>query len=103
MGDEFDDEKPVNEEEKKAVDTEQPQKEIEEEIMPSDGFELLNRKKTSMVEVWKDGKKDHRIGVIDIWYNSDEENTEAYNVWNDNSEVNQLIRSGKGYNSVEKK
>ena len=50
-GDEFDDEKPVNEEEKKAEDTEQPQKEIEEEIMPSDGIELLNRKETCMVEV----------------------------------------------------
>ena len=51
-GDEFkDDEKSVNEDEKKVVDTEQPQKEIEEEIMPSDGFELLNRKETCMVEV----------------------------------------------------
>ena len=45
-GDEFDDEKLVNEEEKKAVDTEQPQKEIEEEIMPSDVVKLLNRKET---------------------------------------------------------
>ena len=75
-GDEFDNE-PVNEEEKKAEDFEQSQKEIKEEIMPSDGFELLNRKETCMVEVWKDEKKDRTIGVIDIWYNSDEENTEG--------------------------
>ena len=79
-GDEFDDDEPVNEEEKKAENTEQPQKEIEEEIMPSGGFELLNKKETCMVEVWKDGKKDRTIGVIDIWYNSDEENTEGYNM-----------------------
>ena len=26
-----------------------------------------------MIEVWKDGKRDRTIGVIDIWYNSDEE------------------------------
>ena len=71
--DEFDD-KPANEEEKKAEDAEQPQKEIEEEIMPSNGVKLLNRKETCMVEVWKDGKKDRTIRVIDIWYNSDEEN-----------------------------
>ena len=74
-GDEFDDEKSVNEEEKKPENVEQPQKEIEEETMPFDGVKLLNRKETCMVEVWKDGKKDHTIGVIDIWYNSDEENT----------------------------
>ena len=43
-GDEFDDYELVNEEEKKAKNTEQPQKEIEEEIMPSGGFELLNKK-----------------------------------------------------------
>ena len=42
QGDEFDDEKPVSEEEKKAEDAKQSQ--IEEAIMPSDGFELLNRK-----------------------------------------------------------
>ena len=53
--------------------------------------------------MWKDGKKDRTIGVIDIWYNSDEENTEGYNVWTDNSEVNQVTRSGKGYKPVEKK
>ena len=40
-----------------------------------------------MVEVWKDEKKDRTIGVIDIWYNSDEENTEGYNVWTDNLKV----------------
>ena len=44
-GDEFKDDESVNEEEKKVEDAEQPQKEIEEEIMPSDGVELLNRKK----------------------------------------------------------
>ena len=102
-GDEFDDEKLVNEEEKKAEDAEQPQEEIEEEIMPPDGVELLNRKETCMVEVWKDGKKDRTIRVIDIWYNSDEENVGGYNVWTDSSEVNQVTRSGKGYKPVEKK
>ena len=43
--------------------------------MPSDSVELLSRKETCMIEVWKDGKKDHTIEVIDIWYNSYEENT----------------------------
>ena len=56
-----------------------------------------------MVEVWKDGKKDHTIRVIDIWYNSDEENAERYNIWTDSSEVSQVTRSGKGYKPVEKK
>ena len=56
-----------------------------------------------MVKVWKDGKKDRTIGVIDIWYNSDEENTEGYNVWTNNSKINQVTRSGKGYKPVEKK
>ena len=101
-GDEFDDEK-LNEEEKKAIDSEQSQKEVGEEIMPSDGVELMNRKETCMVEVWKDGKKEHTIGVIDIQYNSDEENTEGYNVWTDSSKVSQVTRSGKGYKPVEKK
>ena len=55
--------------------------------MPTDGFELQGRKETCMVEVWKDGKRDQTIRVIDIWYNSDEENTEGYNVWADNPEV----------------
>ena len=50
-GDEFEDDEPENEEEKKAENTEQTQKEIEEEIMPFDGVELLNRKETCMVEV----------------------------------------------------
>ena len=71
--------------------------------MPPNGVELLNRKETCMVEVWKDGKKDHTIGVIDIWYNSDKENTEGYNVWTNSSEVSQVTRSGKGYKQVEKK
>ena len=56
-----------------------------------------------MVEVWKDGKKDRTIGVIDIWYNFDEENAEGYNVWTDSSEVSQVTRSGKGYKLVKKK
>ena len=86
-GDEFDDDEPVNEEEKKAEDAEQSEKEIEEEIMPSNGFKLLNSKEIYMVEVCKDGKKDHTIGIIDIWYNSDEENTKGCNVWTDNSDV----------------
>ena len=70
--------------------------------MPSDGVELLNRKETYMVEVWKDVKKDRTIGVIDIWYNSDKENTEGYNMCIDNLEVSQVTRSGKGYKPVEK-
>ena len=101
-GDEFDDDELVNEEEKKAENIEQSEKEIEE-IMPPNGVELLNRKETCMVEVWKDGKKDRTIGVIDIWYNSDEENAEEYNVWTDSSKVSQVTRSGKGYKPVEKK
>ena len=48
-GDEFDDDEPVKEEEKKVEDAEQSEKEIEEEIMPSNGVELLNRKETCMV------------------------------------------------------
>ena len=103
QGDEFEDDELVYEEEKKAENTEQPQLEIEEEILPSDGFELLNRKETCMVEVWKNGKKDRTIRVIDIWYNSDEENVEGYNVWTENPEVSQVTRSGKGYKPVEKK
>ena len=58
--------------------------------MPPNGVKLLNRKETCMVEVWKDGKKDRTIGVIDIWYNSDEENTEEYNVWTDSLKVSQV-------------
>ena len=71
--------------------------------MPSNGIELLNKKETCMVEVWKDEKKDCTIGVINILYNSDEENTEGYNVWTDNSKISQVTRSGKGYKLVEKK
>ena len=51
----------------------------------------------------KNGKKDQTIRVIDIWYNSDKENTEGYNVWIDNQEVSQVTRSGKGYKPIEKK
>ena len=101
-GNEFDDDEPVNEKEKKAENIELSEKEIEE-IMPPNGVELLNKKETCMVEVWKDGKKDRTIGVIDIWYNFDKENAEGYNVWTDSSEVSQVTRSGKGYKLVEKK
>ena len=52
------------------------------------------------VERWK---KDRTIRVIDIWYKSDEENAEGYNVWTDSLEVSQVTRSGKGYKPVEKK
>ena len=86
QGDEFDDDELVNEEEKKVENIEQSKKEMEE-FMPSNGIELLNRKEICMVEVWKDGKKDHTIRVIDIWYNSDEENVEGYNVWTNSSKV----------------
>ena len=103
QGNEFEDNEPKNEEEKKVKDAEQSQKEIEDKIMPSGGFELLDRKETCMVEVWKNGKKDSTIEVIDIWYNSDEENTKGYNVWSNNSKVSQVTRSGKGYKPVEKK
>ena len=71
--------------------------------MPYGGFELLNKKETCMVEMWKNGKRDHTIGVIDIWYNYDEENVEGYSMWTDNSEVSQVTRSGKEYKPVEKK
>ena len=71
--------------------------------MPSNGVELLSKKETCMVEVWKDGKRDRTIRVIDIWYNSDEENIEGYNVWTDNPEVSQVTRSGKGYKPAEKR
>ena len=53
-GDEFDDNEPVSEEDKKAESTEQPQKEEKQEIMPSDSVEPLSSKKTCMVGVWKD-------------------------------------------------
>ena len=71
--------------------------------MPSHSFKLLGRKETYMVEVWKDGKRDHTIRVIDIWYNFDEENAEGYNIWEDNPEVSQVTRSGKGYKPIEKR
>ena len=50
-GDEFDDDEPVSEEDRKAKNAEQPQKEVKEEIMSSNSVELLDRKETSMVEV----------------------------------------------------
>ena len=50
-GDEFEDDEPVSKKDKKIGDTEQPQKEVEEEILPSDNVELLNRKETCMVEI----------------------------------------------------
>ena len=50
-GDEFDDDKPVSEEDRKDKDTKQPKEEAKEEIMPSDRSEPLNRKETCMIEV----------------------------------------------------
>ena len=53
-GEEFDDDEPVSEENKKAENTEQPQKEEKQDIMPSDSIEPLSSKETYTVEVWKD-------------------------------------------------
>ena len=53
-GDEFDDAEPVSEENKKAENTEQPQKEEKQDIMPSDSVEPPSSKETYTVEVWKD-------------------------------------------------
>ena len=53
-GDEFDDNEPVSEEDKKTENTEQPQKEEKQEIMTSDSVEPLSSKETCTVEVWKD-------------------------------------------------
>ena len=53
-GDEFDDNEPVSEEVKKAENTERPQKEEKQEIMPSDSVEPLSSKEACTVEVWKD-------------------------------------------------
>ena len=50
-GYEFDDDEPVNEEEKKAENIEQFEKEIED-IMPPNGVELLNRKETCGPHNW---------------------------------------------------
>ena len=48
-GDEFDDDKPVSEEAKKDEDVELSHKEVKEEIMPINSFQLLGRKETCMV------------------------------------------------------
>ena len=56
-GEEFDDDEPVSEENKKAENTEQPQKEEKQGIMPSDIVEPLSSKETYTVEVWKDEMK----------------------------------------------
>ena len=53
-GEEFDDDEPVSEENKKAENTEQLQKEEKQDIMPSDSVEPLSSKETYTVEVWKD-------------------------------------------------
>ena len=50
-GDEFEDDGPVSEKEKKTENTEQPQK---EEILLSDNVEPLSSKEACTVEVWKD-------------------------------------------------
>ena len=48
-------------------------------------------------------EKNRKIRVIDIWYNSDEENAKRYTLWTDNPKVSQVTRSGKGYKPVEKR
>ena len=53
-GDDFEDDGPISEKEKKAENTEQPQKEEKQDIMPSDSVEPLSSKETYTVEVWKD-------------------------------------------------
>ena len=53
-GDEFDDNKLVSEEDKKDENTEQPQKEEKQEIIPSDNVEQLRSKEAYTVGVWKD-------------------------------------------------
>ena len=53
-GDEFDDNEPVSEEDKKDENTEQAQKEEKQEIMTSDSVEPLSSKETCTVEVCKD-------------------------------------------------
>ena len=53
-GDEFENDGPVSEKDKKAENTEQPQKEEKQETIPSDTVELLSSKETCTVEVWKD-------------------------------------------------
>ena len=53
-GDEFEDDGSVSEEDKKAENTEQPQKEEKQEIMPSDNVEPLSSRKACMVGVRKD-------------------------------------------------
>ena len=53
-GDEFDDNQPTSKEDKKAENTEQPQKEEKEEIIPSNSVEPLSSKEICTVEVWKD-------------------------------------------------
>ena len=53
-GDEFEDDGSVSEKDQKAENTEQPQKEEKQEIMPSDSVEPLSSKEACTVEVWKD-------------------------------------------------
>ena len=53
-GDEFEDDGPVSEKEKKAENIEQPQKEEKQEILLSDNVEPLSSKEACTVEVWKD-------------------------------------------------
>ena len=50
-GDEFDDNEPVSEEDKKDKNTEQPQKEEKQKIMPSDSIEPLSSKEACTVGV----------------------------------------------------
>ena len=53
-GDEFDDDEPVSEEDKKDENTKQLEKEEKQEIMPSDNVEPLSSKETCTVRLWKD-------------------------------------------------
>ena len=53
-GDEFENDGPVSEKDKKAENTEQPQKEEKQETIPSDTVEPLSSKKACTVGVWKD-------------------------------------------------
>ena len=50
-GDEFEDDGSVSEKDQKAENTEQPQKEEKQEIMPSDSIEPLSSKEACTVEV----------------------------------------------------
>ena len=58
-GDEFDDDKPARKEDQKIEDTEQPQEEAKEEIMPSNRNEPLNKKNMHDRSVERREKRPH--------------------------------------------